>query len=269
MPGEAGTPAAGALHYRERGAGAAIVFLHAFPLHGGMWEAQLATLPAGWRGLAPDLPGFGRSTGRGASPLTMDALAADVVRLLDDVAVDTAVVCGLSMGGYIALALARRHPARLRGLVLCDTRAGADAEAGRAGRLEMADRVLEGGAAVAAEALLPRLLGEATRQQQPALVERVRAMIEATAPASIAAAQRGMAERPDSSEVLPRIAVPTLVIVGSEDVLTDVSEARRLEAGIPGARLEVLDGAGHLSNLEAPAAFDAALHRFLRELPVS
>lgn len=244
-----------------------ILFIHGFPFHGGMWRAQLDGLPAGWHGLAPDLRGFGAAPACPAAGWTMDTFADDLARLLDEQGIGRAVVCGLSMGGYVAFAFWRRHTERVRALVLADTRAGADTAEGRASRHAMAKEVVERGTEVVARAMLPKLFAPSTRREKPDVVERVRAMIEGTAPATVAAAQLAMAARPDSTPDLPGIAVPALVVVGEEDALTGPDEARAMASALPAARLEIIPRAGHLSPMERPAAFNAILGDWLASLP--
>ena len=167
------------------------------------------------------------------------------------------------MGGYAALAFVRRHPGRLAGLVLQDTRAGADTEEARAGRAALAAKVLAEGAPTAVSAFLPKLLGETTKREQEPLVARLRERILATSPQAIAEALHGLAARADSRPTLAEVRVPTLVLVGAEDVLTPPAESEALAAAIPGARLEIVPRAGHLANLEQPDAVNAALRGFL------
>jgi pimeloyl-ACP methyl ester carboxylesterase len=252
----------GELAYADAGRGEALLLLHAFPLAGFMWQPQVDALSDRLRVLHFDARGFGGSTPLGRA-LTMDRIADDAALLLDELGIERATVGGCSMGGYAALAFARRHAARLRRLVLIDTRAGADTDEARAGRAALAERVLAEGATPAADAFLPRLVGEYTRREQPALVERLRERILAAAPRGIADALHGLAARPDSLPTLAQVAVPTLVLVGAEDVVTPVAEAQVLADGIAGAGLEVVAGAGHLASLEQPAAVNAALARFL------
>ena len=252
------------LAYDDVGSGPPIVFVHAFPLHRGMWRRQLeAVAKAGWRAIAVDLRGFGGSE-TGDSPFTMDGCADDIAGLLDHLGVtEPAVVAGLSMGGYVAFGCVRRHAHRVRALVLADTRAEPDTEEGRAGRYQLADRVLREGVRVVAESMLPRLVGETTRTQRPKVVAEVEELMEAARPEGVAAALRGLAERPDSRPDLSRIQVPTLVIVGDEDVITPPAAAEAIHGGVAGSRLQVVPGAGHLPNLETPEAFNTALIEFL------
>lgn len=255
------------LHWAERGSGAPVLFLHGFPFDRTLWDGQVAALPAGWRALAPDLRGFGASRDPGREPLTMAQHAADMVALLDQLRIERAVVCGLSMGGYIALAMLRIAPERLRALVLCDTRAEPDGAEARETRVATAERVRREGTAAIVATLLPKLLAESTFARAPGVVERLRGMMEAASAESIARASLGMAERADARPLLADIRVPVLVLGGESDAVTPPDVLRSLAAAIPGARLELLPDAGHVSNLENPAAFDAALHAFLASLP--
>jgi 3-oxoadipate enol-lactonase len=249
------------------GEGVPLLLLHAFPLSRRMWQPQLAGLAGGCRLLAPDLPGFGGSPPWPAAACRMEDMAAAAVARLDTAGVAAAVVCGLSMGGYVALALYENFRERVRGLVLADTRAADDDEAGRGRRLESARAVESGGApalAALASSLVPKLIAAGTRSARPDLVAWLHREIAAAPPAGIAAAQRGMAERPDRTPLLPRIAVPTLVVAGEEDEITPAAESAVLRDRIPGARLATIAGAGHLSSLEQPEAFNGALREFLR-----
>ena len=252
----------GEIEYDMRGNGEVLLLLHAFPLDLFMWDAQVEALAATHRVVRFDARGFGGSAA-GDGPLTMERIADDGAALLDHLGIEKAVVGGCSMGGYAAFAFVRRHPQRLAGLVLQDTRAGADTAEAKAGRSTLAAKVLAEGASAALEAFLPKLVGETTHRERPAVVASLRERILATAPQGIANALRGLAVRTDSRETLPTIAVPTLVLVGSEDALTPASEAATMAAAIPRARLDVIPGAGHLANLEDPAAVNAALRAFL------
>lgn len=255
------------LAWREAGAGLPVLLLHAFPLSGAMWDPQVEALAGSCRLIVPDLSGFGASQGVPPDGVCrMSDLAADAVALLDQLEIGRAVVCGLSMGGYAALAFAEGAPERLRGLVLADTRAGADSEEARQRRLDMARRVLEEGTGFLPDALLPKLLGRTTRERRPDVGTRVERMIREAPPAGVAAAQRGMAQRPDRSRVLPRLDVPVLILVGEEDELTPPVESRHLEKEIRGAELVVLPESGHLASLESPEAFNEALGAFLRRV---
>jgi pimeloyl-ACP methyl ester carboxylesterase len=260
------TDAVGAkIHYLDTGSGKDVVLLlHAFPLHSGMWSRQIAALSPRYRVIAPDYPGLGKSTPR-PEPSTMEALAEQVLEVLGGAQVDRAVVVGLSMGGYLAFELHRRRPGLFRGLALCDTRAGADTPEGAANREAFARNALEKGLHWVADEMTPKLLRP---QPDPAAVKEIRHLIGQGTPAGVAAAQRGMARRPDSTPTLATIGCPTLVVVGAEDVLTPPPEAERMAAGIKGSRLVKIPGAGHMPNVEQPAAFDAALLEFIAGLPM-
>jgi pimeloyl-ACP methyl ester carboxylesterase len=253
------------VEYDVRGEGPAVLLLHAFPLGLFMWDAQVEALAATHRVVRFDARGFGGS-GASEGPLTMERIADDGEVLLDHLGIEAAVVGGCSMGGYAAFAFVRRHPRRLAGLVLQDTRAGADSEEARANRAALAARVLSEGASAAVEAFLPKLLGETSHRGRPELVAALRDRILATPPSAIANALHGLAARADSRSTLSAISLPTLVLVGAEDVLTPPAEAEALVSAIAGARLEVVPRAGHLANLENPAAVNAALTRFLARL---
>jgi pimeloyl-ACP methyl ester carboxylesterase len=196
----------------------------------------------------------------------MEGIADDGAALLDHLGVSRAMVCGCSMGGYAAFAFVRRHADRLRGLVLQDTRAGADTEEARKNRATLAEKVRREGAAAALDAFLPKLLGETTHRERPAIVARVRDLILAASPRGIADALAGLAARADSTPTLREVRVPTLVVCGAEDVLTPVAESEAIARGIAGSRLSVIPRAGHLSNLEDPGAYNAVLVDFVAAL---
>lgn len=249
----------------EAGAGEAVLFVHAFPLSAAMWEPQLASPPDGWRFIAADLRGFGgASDRRGAT--SVDAHAADLIDLLDALGLDRSVVVGLSMGGYVALAMMRAAPERVRALVLCDTRADADTDEVRASRQRLREQLRDGGQAAVAETMVPRLLGPTTLAERPEVAARVRRLVEANGTRGIDEAIVALMTRPDSTPGLARIGVPTLLVVGEEDALTPVALHVGLRELIPGSRLLVIARAGHLSNLEASTEFNLALGAFLGEL---
>ena len=249
------------MSWEERGDGVPVLFVHGFPHDHSLWDAQIAALAQRARCIAPDLRGFGRSGL--APPFSMDRWADDLAALLDARAVERAVVCGLSMGGYIAFAFWRRHPERVRALVLADTRAGADDDAARAKRREMIALARAEGAGAVAERLMPGMLGRTTRERSPERVAAMRAMLERAPVEGIVGALEAMIARPDSTETLATIDVPTLVVVGEEDALTPPAEARAMQERIAGSRLEVIAGAGHASAFERPAAFSHVLGDFL------
>jgi 3-oxoadipate enol-lactonase len=227
-----------------------------------MWEGQLALADRGWRVIAPHFRGF--DGGDGDPPAqSVDDYAGDVVDLLDALHIHEAVVGGLSMGGYVAFALLRHAARYIQGLILADTKAPADTPEGIEGRKRMIELVRSKGPAAVAEEMIPKLLGETTRRTQPDVVDRVRALATSSSAEAIAGALRALMTRPDATPQLPTIHVPTLVVVGEEDTVTPRAAAEEMHRGIAGSELVVIPAAGHLSNLEQPAAFDAALARFL------
>ncbi len=240
-----------------------MLLLHAFPLSGALFDAQVGSLSAQARFIVPDLRGFGQSA-LGEGPTTMEQLAEDALLLLDHLGIGPAVVGGVSLGGYVSLALLRQDPGRVRALVLADTQMAADDDAGRAGRETLAQEVLAHGAEVLLERLAPRLLSTSAPESVRAGLAQA---IRATQPAAAAAALRGMALRPDSRDILSRFAGPVLLIVGAEDVLTPPAKAREMASVAPQATLVEIPGAGHLANVETPGPFNQALGLFLHRFP--
>ncbi|HVG29954.1 MAG TPA: alpha/beta fold hydrolase [Pyrinomonadaceae bacterium] len=251
--------------YDEAGSGVPVVLLHGFPFDRTLWREQIEALQGSHRVVAPDLRGHGATTVT-TEPATMEEMARDVAALLDELRIDRPVLGGLSMGGYVALAFHRLFPRRVRALLLADTRAQADTEEGKRTREETAQRALAEGMTAIADAMLPKLLAHTTHMKRPEVVERVRRMILATKPEGAAAALRGMAERRDQTNYLANILQPTLIVVGSEDQLTPPADSEVMRREIRGSRLVVIEGAGHVSNVERPEEFDAALTKFLRDL---
>ncbi|MFQ5340893.1 MAG: alpha/beta fold hydrolase [Anaerolineae bacterium] len=249
------------LSYVDRGIGLPILFVHGFPLDGTLWQPQLDGLSDEYRVIVPDLRGFGGSTVSLA--MTMEQYADDLRLLLDELGIEEVVLAGLSMGGYIAFAFCRKYSGRLRGLVLADTRPQADSDEARANRTATGKQVIGHGAAALADSMLDKLLSPATFKDQPDLVSAVRDMMARQSVFGIVAALYGMSERPDASPLLGEISVPTLVVVGADDVITPVAEAESMVESIPGSELLVIPDAGHLSNLEQPEAFNQALRDFL------
>jgi pimeloyl-ACP methyl ester carboxylesterase len=257
------------LHYLDAGSGSPpVVLLHAFPLHSGMWDDQVAALAPRWRVVGPDLPGFG-----GTDPLpdgselaTIDGFADLVAGLVAHLGLGPVVVGGLSMGGYVAFAVLRRHPELVSGLVLADTRPGPDTPEVAERRTNQQRQVASEGTANVVESMLGTLLSDQTRTDRPDVVERARALMLANPPAGVIAALEAMKGRGDSTPLLATIDVPVLVVVGEHDGPAPPDVAAEMADAIPGARLEVVPGAGHLSNLEAPEAFNRALESFLTRL---
>lgn len=247
----------------DRGSGSPVLLVHGFPLDHTMWQAQIEALSPTHRVIAPDQRGFGGST---ATPgtVSMERFADDLNEVLTALGIDEPVtLCGLSMGGYIAWQFWRKHAARIGRLVLCDTRAQPDTAEAAKNRHAMAERVLADGPSVAAEAMLPKLFASQSQQRIPEVIEAQRRVMLAGTPEGIAAALRGMAQRPDARPWLASIGVPTLVIVGSEDAIAPPAEMREIAAAIAGAQFVEVPGAAHMTPLEQPDAVNSALRRFL------
>ena len=252
------------LNVVDQGSGPPLVLLHGFPLDSRMWDRQVAELSGRFRVIAPDLRGFGKS--RSDDPFTIESLADDVHSLLEAMAALPCVLAGLSMGGYVALAFARKYPADLRALVLVDTKAEGDTAEQKEGRQKTIELVRTRGSAAVADQMLPKLLAEDTPRSRPAVARAVREMAEACPPKTIEHALLAMRDRPSQSDKLPSISVPTLVVVGDRDSITPVPIAQSMQQQIPHAQLAVIRGAGHMSPMEQPAQVNQALGRFLDAL---
>ncbi|RKH90379.1 alpha/beta fold hydrolase [Corallococcus sp. AB045] len=250
------------LHYRDVGQGLPVLLMHAFPLDGSAFDQQVAALSGRYRFLVPDLRGFGQSR-LGEGPTEMRKLAQDAIALLDALNIDTAVVGGVSMGGYAALALLREDPGRVRGLVLSDTQCTADDAAGKDKRESTAQQALKEGTASVVQGLVPKLVHAGPDSPVGREVTKLGLSVS---PESIAAAQRGMALRLDSKDLLARYAGPALVVVGEHDTVTPLAKAKQMADLVQGARLEVIPGAAHLPNQEQPEAFNSVLDSFLASL---
>jgi pimeloyl-ACP methyl ester carboxylesterase len=245
-----------------RGAGV-LVLIHGFPLNTSMWQPQLALAERGWRIIAPQLRGFG--DGKNDPPTTsIDDYAGDTIDLLDklDIRKD-AVICGLSMGGYITFAMFRHAPTYFRGIVLADTRSQGDPPEAVTNRKNMQQLAREKGPEAIADALLPKLLCEATLKGKPDVVANVRKQITTNSVESIVGALTALMTRPDSTPMLTGLRIPVQIIVGDQDALTPPPLSEQMHRDIRGSELVVIPGAGHMSNMEQPAAFNDALGRFL------
>ena len=252
------------LAYTDTGAGRPIVLIHGYPFNRSLWTEQISALSNSYRIIAPDLRGFGDSDAS-QDPSTMNQLAADVAALMDHLDIARATICAVSMGGYVALAFYKQFPSRVRALVLADTRAQADTEEAKQTREQQAEKALSEGMAGIADAMLPKLLTPETVSKRPEIVKFVRDMMLQTKPEGAAAALRGMAKREDQTGLLPKITVPTLILVGAEDAITPVADSEKMHHAIEGSRLVVLDHAGHVSNLERTQQFNDALLEFLTQ----
>jgi 3-oxoadipate enol-lactonase len=249
-----------------RGSGIPLLLLHAFPLDHSMWEAQ-EPLADAVRIIAPDQRGFGATPGE-PTITSIGAMADDAVAVLDALHVaEPAFVCGVSMGGYIAQHVAARHPERVRGLILCDTKLDADTPEARAGRAGLAAKVSRRGAGLLADTMLGTLLAQSAeargRARRPAIEELLRQTIARQPVATIQAALAAMGERPDMTETMQSLPIPTLLVVGEEDTFTPPAIMQRMESILPDARLLIVPQAGHLVPLEVPEVFNAAVLAFL------
>lgn len=252
------------LHVVKQGAGSPVLLVHGFPLDHTMWQAQFEHLSTSRQAIAPDLRGFGSSEPVDPAGVSMETFADDLAGLLDALEVSEPVcLCGLSMGGYIALAFVRKHRDRLGSLILCDTKATPDDAAAKKLREQTALKVLESGPEFLAEAMAEKLFSEQTRAEQPEIVRQTQETIRTTRRESIAAASRGMAARPDSTDLLPTIDLPTLVLVGEHDAITTTQEMRSMAAALPQATFVEVADVGHMAPLEAPHAVNAAIDHFL------
>ncbi len=242
-----------------------LVLIHGFPFNRHQWDAQVAGLHESHRVITYDLRGHGQ-TPAGDAPVMVEFLVDDLVELLDHHEIEQATICGLSMGGYVALRMIDRHPDRVHRLVLCDTRAEGDSNEGRVKRAEGIRAIRADGMAAFAEGLLPALFGEDAVAANGPGVQMIRQQIRETCPEGACQALAAMAGRLDLSGRIKEIATPTLIIVGAEDTLTPPEDSRRMQAAISGARLVEIPGAGHVSNVAQPERFTDALLPFLNEL---
>lgn len=248
--------------YEDAGDGPAVLLIHGHPFDHTMWRPQIEALAPTHRVIAPDLRGYGQTTVVAGVTL-LEEFARDLAALLDALGIRSATIVGLSMGGQIAMAFVQLFPERVEALVLADTFAQLDLPAQRTGRFETADRIVREGMEHYAAELLPRMIAPASARLHPEVAEHVMRMMRGTDPSGAAAALRGRALRQDYIPLLPKITVPTLILVGSEDEFTPVADAERMRAHLPNASTVVLDGCGHMPNLERPDEFDRHLGDFL------
>ena len=248
----------------DAGMGTPVLLVHGFPLNMQMWDAQADALEAEHRVIAVDLRGFGQS--EVVESVTMQRFADDLAVVLDSLGVDEPVAfCGLSMGGYIAWEFWRRHQGRVAKLILCDTRAAGDTPEAVEGRHELVERIRVEGTSFVPDLMLPKLLSPETQRERPHVTEAVAHMIATTHPAGVVAAALGMAQRADSTALLPTIDAPALLLVGEHDAITSVEEMKQMAAAMPDARLIVIPQAGHMAPMENPAAVNEAILEFLSE----
>jgi pimeloyl-ACP methyl ester carboxylesterase len=256
------------LAYEDHGAGSPVVLLHGYPLDHRMWAPQIEALGEHCRVIAPDLRGFGQSVlaaGAADRGLSMAQYAADVAALLDGLGVtEPVILCGFSMGGYIMWQFLRQFPDRVKAFVPCDTRAIADTAEVRAGRLKSASEVVDRGVEPIIAAMLPKLVSEQTRESRPEVVAELTTIMQSCQPAAVAAALRGMADRPDVTAELSTFTQPSLVIVGANDAISSADEMRGIAAKLPNAKFVEIPHAGHMTTLENPSAVNAAILEFVQ-----
>ena len=249
----------------DAGSGSAVVLLHGYPFDHSMWAEQVDFLSGhGYRVVAPDLPGFGETVEADGTITTMEDMARHVAALLDKLEILNATICGLSMGGYVAFEFVHLFPQRVCALVLAGTRAPADQEQEKQARGQQAEQMLAHGMAEIADASLPKLLAPQTLAEKPAVVAQLREMILRADPRGAAAAQRGMAARRDYSADLPGINVPVLIIVGRQDPIRPVADAEFMHRDLSNSRLEIIEDAAHLTNMDQPGTFNQVLISFLQ-----
>ncbi len=251
------------IEYDDIGNGVPLLLIHGFPLDRTLWRTQIAGLSQLYRVIAPDLRGFGQSSDTDGAAITMDQHAADLKSLLDSVNVKQAVIGGISMGGYVALAFYAQYADRVKGLILANTRAVPDSEQGKQARLANAQKVSESGPGFLVDDMAPKMLGDTAK---PEIEIAVRSMMARQRSTGIMSALRGMAARPDRTALLRFATVPILIVSGSQDVLIPASDSEAMHALIPNSRLVIIPDAGHLSNLDKADAFNHIVREFYKQV---
>jgi pimeloyl-ACP methyl ester carboxylesterase len=251
-------------NYTERGTGTPLVLVHGFPLDNRIWDDQVAALSDRCRVIAPDLRGFGQT--RSEEPFGIESLADDLHRLLTKLDALPCIMAGLSMGGYVALAYDAKYATDLKGLILVDTRAEADTTEGKQGREKMICTVREFGSEAVANAMMPKMLAPDTERSRPALMQKLRGIMEACPAKTIENALVALRDRRDYCDRLASIAVPTLIVVGEHDAITPVSVSEFMHREIPKSKLVVVKGAGHMSAMEQPEQVSRAIRGFVESL---
>ena len=254
------------IEYEKHGHGRTLVMLHAFPLSNEMWREQIDKLGSEWKIIAPNARGIGESSAFSGAP-SIEQTAHDVADLLEELRIAEPIyLCGLSMGGYAALAFARLYPQRLGALILSDTKAAADNHEARAKRNDMIAFCRNHSADEIIERQIPALLGVTTCETRPQVIEKVRNISRVLDAQNLALWVEALRDRPDATAQLAQIAVPTLVLCGDEDTITPPDESRAMAEAIPNAQLQIVPQAGHLSNMENALEWNKAVRAFLREL---
>lgn len=250
------------LHVKEQGSGFPVILLHGFPLDHRMWDKQSDSLAERYRVITPDMRGMGKSE-VSKDVISLQQYADDILALMDELQIKKAALGGFSMGGYVAFALMRKAPERFAALILANTRPEADAPEGRKNRMNMAASLYEKGAAAASDSMLPKLITEQSKESMPALVEELSQIMTSMQPEGLVHASLAMAFRSDSVDMLPSIAIPTLVITGEQDPITPPDVMKKMADSIPQAEYHVIQHASHLTPMEQPNAFNKLLRDFL------
>ncbi len=245
-----------------------LLLIHGFPHDSTLWERQVVPLGEEANVIAPDLRGFGAGNDQYVPEvMSMTEYAHDLKQLLDQKFVERAVICGISMGGYVALSFLDLFPERVKALILCNTKATGDDEEAKRKRYEVAEKAFKPGMPLITRELLPKLISQEASKNDPEVVRLLEYMMLKQRPDAVAAAARGMAKRPDRTELLKKMDLPTLIITGDEDAIMDLSTSEQMHENIKGSELEVIQGAGHLSNIEKPERFNEVVLNFLRKIP--
>jgi 3-oxoadipate enol-lactonase len=245
-----------------------LLLIHGFPHDHTVWDFQILGLRAVADIIAPDLRGFGvGSKVHVPEVMSMAEYALDLKLQLDTQEIDRVVLCGLSMGGYVAMSFQELFPERVKGLILCNTRAGADDEEAKRKRYEVAEKAFDPGMQVVARELLPKMLSEKTRMERAPVADAIHRMMIAQRPDAVAAAAQGMAIRPDRREFLKKVELPTLIMTGDNDPIMDLDTSKEMNKAISGSELVVIDDAAHLSNVDQPERFNEAIREFLKKIP--
>lgn len=253
------------LAFEQYGNGNPIIFLHAFPFNRNMWQPQIEFFVSkNFKLIVPDLPGFGES--QTTSQINkMEKIAISVAELTDSLRIKKASICGISMGGYVALNLFRLFPKKFSFLILCDTNSTADSEEIRNNRFRLIEKIEKNGMKAVSDSILEKLLSEHTLKNNKSLVEKIHNQILNADKLGTIAALKGMAKRMDHTFILNKINLPTLLIFGEDDKITDLKTAEKLNNQIPNSKIKIIKNCGHLSNLEKPTEFNIALAEFLNE----
>lgn len=241
-----------------------IVFLHGFPFDKSMWQEQLDYLKMTHRVIAFDIRGFGKSKDE-ESHLSMDLFANDLILFIDKLGLDKVIICGLSMGGYIALNAMKRFPSRFEALILCDTQCISDSHDVKTKRYQTIADINEYGETNFNEGFIKNVFHEDSITNKPELVEQLRSVVFSNSKHIITQGLIALAERPETCSILEEITIPTLIICGREDIVTPLEESKYLNKNIKGSVLHVINNVGHVSNLEQPSKFNKLLRDFLMD----